>query len=283
MKRFWKIIAIVIAVLVLLVAVAGAALWLGGSPAVAWALEHPVSGMIGRQIRVGSLKLSWGDPSRIVAENVEVANASWGSAPEMFTAKRLEIELYIRSLIWGPTRIPHIAVDGAQLLLETSKDGKKNWDFGLSAAAPQKRHQVPDLRHIEVKDSALTFHNGQTDAKSDLAVADLDLKEAAPAQPLDIAARGTFQNMPVRFEGRVGGLGTLRDTSKPYPVKLAGVLDQLKLDIDGTLVEPLDFNGLDLRLSLGGAKLAEVAERLGVPLPPLPDVRGTAVLKGGEG
>src|SRR5579864_5841312 len=134
MKRFWKINGIVIAVLILLVAIAGAALWLGGSPAVVWALEHPVSSMIGRQIRVSSLKLSWGDPSRIVAENVEVANPPWGSAPEMFTAKHVEIDLFMRSLIWGPARIPHIALEGAQLLLETSKDGAKNWDFGLSAA-----------------------------------------------------------------------------------------------------------------------------------------------------
>jgi AsmA family protein len=282
MKRFWKIIGVVVAALVLLVAIAGAALWFGGSPAVAWALGHPVSSMLGRQVRVGSLKMSWGNPSHIVAENVEVANPPWASAPQMFTAKRIEVELFMRSLVWGPAHIPHIVLEGAQLLLETSKDGAKNWDFGLSAAAPKKRQQFPDLRHIEVKDGALTFHNGKTDAKSDLAIAALDLKEAAPAQPLDIAARGTFQDMPVRLEGRVGGLGTLRDTSKPYPVKLAGVLDQLKLDIDGTLAEPLDFDGLDLRLSLGGAKLAEVAERLGVPLPPLPDVRGTAVLKGGE-
>lgn len=282
MRRFWKIFGVILALLLLLVVLAGAALWFGGSPAVVWALEHPVSGMIGRQIRVGSLKLSWGNPSHIVAENVEVANPSWASAPQMFTAKRLEVELYIRSLLRGPTRIARISLDGARLLLETTKNGEKNWDFGLSAAAPKKRHQFPDLRHVEVKDSALAFHNGKTDAKSDLAIADLDLKEAAPAQPLDIAARGTFQNMPVRLNGRVGGLGTLRDASKPYPVKLAGVLDQLKFDIDGTLAEPLDFNGLDLRLSLGGAKLAEVAERLGVPLPPLPDVRGTAVLRGGE-
>jgi AsmA family protein len=282
MTRFWKIISLIAAALVLLVAIAGAALWFGGSPAVAWAIEHPVSGMLGRQIRVGSLTMSWGNPSHIVAENVEVANASWGSAPRMFTAKRVEVELFMRSLIWGPAHIPHIVLDGAQLLLETSKDGAKNWDFGLSAAAPKKRQQFPDIRHVEVKDSALAFHNGKTGAKSDLAIAALDLKEPAPAQPLDIAARGRFQNMPVRLEGRVGGLGTLRDTSKPYPVKLGGVLDQLKLDVDGTLAEPLDFNGLDLRLALGGAKLAEVVERLGVPLPPLPDVRGTAVLKGGE-
>jgi AsmA family protein len=283
MKRFWKILGAIIAALIVLVLIAGAALWFGGSPAVAWALEHPVSGMLGRQIRVGSLKMTWGNPSHIVAENVVVANAPWGSVPEMFSAKRLEVDLFVRSLVWGPARIPRIALDGARLLLETSKDGEKNWDFGLSAVAPTKRHQFPDLREFAVKDGALSFHNGKTDAKTDLAIADLDLKEAAPAQPLDIAAHGTFQNAPVRLEGRVGGLGTLRDTSKPYPVKLSGTLDRLKLAVDGTLAEPLDFNGLDLRLSLGGAKLAEVAERLGVPLPPLPDVRGTAVLKGGEG
>ena len=283
MKRFWKILGAIIAALIVLVLIAGAALWFGGSPAVAWALEHPVSGMLGRQIRVGSLKLRWGDPSHIVAENVAVANASWGSAPEMFMAKRIEVDLFMRSLLWGPARIPRIALDGARLLLETSKNGEKNWDFGLSAAAPKKRHQFPDLREFAVKDGALSFHNGKTDARTDLAIADLALKEAAPAQPLDIAAHGTFQGAPVRLEGRVGGLGTLRDTSQPYPVKLSGALDQLKLAVDGTLAEPLDFNGLNLRLSLGGAKLAEVAEMLGVPLPPLPDVRGTAVLTGGEG
>jgi len=128
---------------------------------VAWALEHPVSGMLGRQIRVGSLKLRWGDPSHIVAENVAVANASWGSAPEMFMAKRIEVDLFMRSLLWGPARIPRIALDGARLLLETSKNGEKNWDFGLSAAAPKKRHQFPDLREFAVKDGALSFHNGE--------------------------------------------------------------------------------------------------------------------------
>jgi uncharacterized protein involved in outer membrane biogenesis len=272
MKRFWKILGAIIAALIVLVLIAGAALWFGGSPAAAWALEHPLSGMLGRQIRVGSLKLTWGDPSRIVAENVVVANASWGSAPEMFTAKRVEIDLFMRSLLWGPARVPRIALDGARLLLETSKNGEKNWDFSLSAAAPKKRRQFPDLREFAVTDGALRFHNGKTEANADLAIADLDLKEAAPAQPLDIAARGTFQNAPLRLKGRVGGLGTLRDTSEPYPVKLSGTLD-----------EPLDFNGLNLRLSLAGAKFAEMADMLGLPLPPLPDVRGTAVLTGGEG
>jgi hypothetical protein len=82
----------------------------------------------------------------------------------------------------------------------------------------------------------------------------------------------------VRLDGSVGGLGTLRDTSKPYPIKLSGALDQIKLDVEGTVAEPLD-----LRLSLAGAKLHELADMLGGPLPKLADFRGTAALNGGEG
>jgi uncharacterized protein involved in outer membrane biogenesis len=49
--------------------------------------------------------------------------------------------------------IPRIALEEARLLLETSKKGDKNWNFALSSAAPKKRHEFPDVRYLDVKDS----------------------------------------------------------------------------------------------------------------------------------
>ncbi len=170
--RALKIIGWMAAVILLLVVIAVGALWLGGARAVAWAIEHPVSGMVGRQIRIdGPLTIRWGAPTRLVAEDVHVANAAWGSEPDMFQARRLEIDLYARTLLRGPTRIPLIALDGARLLLETSKTGERNWDFGAKSAAPKKRSQFPDLRHFAVTDSALVFHNGETEARTELGLA----------------------------------------------------------------------------------------------------------------
>ncbi|HKW54217.1 MAG TPA: AsmA family protein, partial [Stellaceae bacterium] len=285
MRRALKILGWIAAVILLLVAIAGAALFFGGGRAVAWALEHPVSTMVGRQIHVGGrLAIRWGDPSRIVAEDVHIANAPWGSEPDMFSARRLEIELYARTLLHGPTRIPLISLDGAKLLLETSKKGAHNWDFGgAKSTTPKKRSQFPDLRHFAVSDSRLVFHNGETEARSELGIAKLDLQQHDPTSPVIIAVDGRFQKAPLRLAGQVGPIAQLRDPQQPYPIKFNGRLDGIDLATDGAIDRPLDFAGINLRLSLSGTKLHELADILGVPLPELPDFRSTAMLTGGNG
>jgi uncharacterized protein involved in outer membrane biogenesis len=285
-RRVLKIIGWTVAVLLLMVMASGVALWFGGGPAVAWVLRHPVSGVIGRDIAVGRAEVdwgSWGRPTRLVAEDLHVANAPWGSAPDMFAAKRVEIALYAKTLLLAPTRIPLIALDGATLLLETSKDGKRNWDFGLSSAAPKKRQQFPDLRRLTVAQSQLTFHNGETGAHSVLDLEKLDFQERDPQEPITMVIDGAFQKAPLHLTATIGAITELRNPDKPYPVKFDGRVDELHLTIDGAIEEPLDVAGVDARVSLAGAKFHELATLLGVPLPPLPDVKGTAKLTGGNG
>lgn len=281
--RFLKIIGWVAAALVLLIIAAGGVLWFGGSPVLAWTVEHPVSAYLGRQIRLGGpLTVHWGAPTRIVLNDIHVANAPWGSAPEMFSAHRVEIDLFARTLLHGPPRIPLIALDGAKLLLETSPQGEGNWKFGASGAAPKHRHEFPDLRHFSVRDSSLVFHNGKTDARSEVGVDTLDLQEANPRSPVTIAAKGSFQKEPLRLDGTVGPIAELRGTENPYPVRLSGSLARVALTVDGTIKKPLDVSGVDLRLSLKGAEFEELASALGLPLPELPDIQGTSELTGGE-
>lgn len=282
--RWTKLFLCVLGGFFALLVVAAGALWLGGSRAAIWAVEHPLSATIGRQIRIdGPLTFSWGAPSRIVVQDIQVANAGWGSQPEMFSAKRLEIDLFVRTLLFGPTRIPLIRLDGAKLLLETSQQNQGNWDFGLSSAAPQKRGQFPILQQFVLADSELTYRNGQTGAQTALGLAKLQLDAPDPAGQVKMAGDGSFQKRAYRFTGAVGSLAALRDASKPYPMKFDGTLEAIRVAIDGTIAEPLDFNGLDLRLSLAGKKLDDLASMLGVPLPELPDFKGTSQLTGGNG
>jgi hypothetical protein len=201
----------------------------------------------------------------------------------MFAAKRLEIDLYAKTLLLAPTRVPLIALDGAKLLLETAKDGQRNWDFGLSSAAPKKRRQFPDLRRLTVAQSQLTFHNGETGAHSVLDLEKLDFQERDPQEPITMVIDGAFQKAPLHLAATIGAITELRNPDKPYPVKFDGRVDQLHLTVDGTIEEPLDVNGVDARVSLTGAKFHELATLLGLPLPPLPDVKGTAKLTGGNG
>lgn len=282
--RGLRITAWIVAGFLVLVVACGLALWLGGGPAVAWALEHPVSAAIGRQISIdGPLRVRWGYPSHIIAENIHVANAPWGSKKDMFSAQRLELDMFLSGLLRGRIDTQDVRLDRAQLLLETSRDGMHNWDIALSGAAPQHRHQFPELRHLAVQQSELTYRNGETGAVTDLGIDNLDIDAPEPQSPVKIAFMGSLQKQPIRLAGTIGALADLRDTSKPYPVKVDGTFNRSRVTIDGTLGEPLDVAGVDARVSVDHAKLDEIGTMLGVPVPELPDLRGTARLSGGNG
>src|SRR5258707_10052452 len=117
----------------------------------------------------------------------------------------------------------------------------------------------------------------------DAEVAEEGANAANPASPLKIALAGRFQGRPLRLAGNLGSIAELRTPTKPYPVSLRGGIGATKLAADGTIEEPLDFAGVDLRLSLEGRKLHDLADILGVPFPELPDFRGTSKLTGGNG
>jgi len=93
-------------------------------------------------LKIGAFHVDWGDPPiRITAEDIHVANADWGTRPEMFAARRLELEVRPWPLLRMRYVVPRLALDGPNLLLEKSKDGKGNWSFGAAkAATPQKTH-----------------------------------------------------------------------------------------------------------------------------------------------
>jgi uncharacterized protein involved in outer membrane biogenesis len=288
-RRFLRIAGWVLAALLIISGAGVTAALFAGAWTVVWLVEHPLSTSIGRAIRIaGPLVIEWGAPTRIVVEDVHVANASWGSQPEMFTAKRLEIAIFVRSLVFGPTRIPSVAFDGAKLLLETSDHGDANWHFAAAAAAPKKRTEFPDLRRLTVKGSEIAYRNADTGAQSTLTMDGAQFEQAAsdadnPSGELKIALGGGFQGRKLQLGGEFGSIAELRNPTKPYPVALRGELADTKLAADGTIGEPLDFTGVDLRLSLEGRKFQEITDILGVPFPALPDFRGTTRLTGGNG
>jgi uncharacterized protein involved in outer membrane biogenesis len=282
--RVLKIAGLAVAVLLVLGASAAVAVWLGGGGVVAWVVQHPVSAAIGRRIRIdGPLDVRWGSPTHVVAEKVHIANVGWGNAPDIFAADKIELDVMVPTLLWGPTDIREAAIEGGTLSLEISRDGERNWNLALSAAAPQKRHQFPLLRHFAVRRSAVAYRNGETGAVTSLEAASVDVGMPSPDAPVTISAAGRWQDHDFRVAGTVGPLAELRNSQRPYPLRLEGALDRMQFAADGSMTEPLDLAGTDLRLSLAGARPHDLGALLSVPLPELPDLRATGKLKGGYG
>lgn len=281
--RALKIAGGILAGFLLVVVVIAGALAIEGGRVLAWAIENPVSRMAARQIRVdGPITIEWGEPTRIVAADVHIANARWGSRPDLFVAQRVAIEIHPWTLLDAPRRIALISLDRALLLLETSRDGERNWDFAPGVLAPEGRPSL-SVNRLILRDGSLVFRNGRTGAETGLVADNLALDAPDPAGLVKLAADGVLQKQPVRLSGTAGPFGGLRHPVRPYPVDLEVTLGESSIVVEGTLAQPLDFAGIDARLSVSARKLGELADALGATLPPLPDLRATGELKGGRG
>ena len=268
--------------LVVVVLVVGAVA-LGGTGVLRWAIEHPVSGIAGRQIRVdGPLSVRWGRPTRIVAENVHIANAGWGSRPDMFVAQRLELDIFPATLFARRYHLPLVSLDRALLLIETGRHGERNWNFAFRLPTPDDRSHFPDIDRVILRDATFIFRNGASGAETNIAATRLDLGATDPAGPVKLGAEGTFQRLPVRLAGTLGPPAALRDAATPYPIDLEGRLGDGSLAVHGSLAQPFELAGMDVGLSLSGRNLQGIGEALGLPLPPLPAFRANGRLRGGR-
>ncbi len=143
-----KIALIAVGVVVLVLAAAIAALvTIGGNRITAWAIEHPISSYIGRKVTVGKVEMHWGSPARLTIDDLRIANAPWSTSPQMFTARRVQVEFQPASLVHATKNFPLVAVDHATLLLETAKDGRRNWSFLDKLLASNPRGQFPILKN----------------------------------------------------------------------------------------------------------------------------------------
>lgn len=273
--RVVKIVGIAVAVLVVLVGVAIAGVVVFGDRIVASQLQKRGSISLGREIRIGgNFHIAWGRPTRIVAEDIHVANADWGTGPEMFSAKRLELVIEPWPLLHFKMVVPRLAMEEPKILLETAADGRKNWDFfAAKAATPQKRTQFPDLHELDVQRGTFTWHNGGTDATTEITFDTLGIEAPDPQSPIDIAASGAFQHQPYRLDASVGSLQQLQDSKQPYPVRLAGEIGGNKFGIDGAIAEPMDAEGIDVRAELEGKNLQDLMTVFGIPVPETPPYR----------
>lgn len=270
--RALKIAGWVVAGLALLLGAGAAALAIGGSALVAHLIESRGSALLARQIKIGHLDIQWGRPIRIIGEDIHVANADWGSTPDMLTSKRLEIELDPTALLHlGGLRIERLAVEQPALFLEVSKDGKRNWATSdQDSDLPNLRRIVAGVREATARQGRFHFRNGQTKAETDISIDELSADMPGADSPMKIAASGIFQRQPFAATAEIGALTRWQKKDEPHPVKLAGHLGANNFAVDGTIGDPFTLQPLALQVDLTGQDIQQLLATLGVPIPKMP-------------
>src|SRR5690606_5486715 len=82
--------------------------------------------------------------------------------------------------------------------------------------------------------------------------------------------KGRYKGLPLRGEGKIGGMLAMRDTTLPFPLQADVSVGDTRIALAGTLTDPAHLGALDLRLELSGATMSDLYPLTGVTLPDTP-------------
>ena len=230
-------------------------------------VESIVDKQLGRKLAInGNAAVGISLIPTLVVEDVELANASWATQPQMIKVQRLEIKLSLLPLLHKQVVIDNIELIRPEVYLETAADGKNNWDFGGStqkvnvnkmprqnhvSLAPQKQELIRQAANQTVNPAAavlagfaaknVSISGGMvqyTDAKSgkttSVVVNAFNFAEKSMDDNITAAFDVIFNGQTIKGKTTLGSLNTLLNGEAPYPFDLNASAYGINLTALGT-------------------------------------------------
>ena len=218
-----------------------------------------LSESIGRELRIdGAFEPDLGLTTRVEVGEVSLANADWGSEPIMVRVEKLAFEIALLSLVSGPIRIRSLEIDGADILLEVTDDGRGNWEFEDNGE--ENGGEALDLRlgRLLVNDLHLRYHDAASEKPWDLLLTHVE-SVGDDEDIHELTLTGKFANHDLGVTGRLGTLsGLLGGLSIEHD--LAGHLGEIEFETAGRIANLTTLGGADLTARAHGKDLAAVGE-----------------------
>jgi uncharacterized protein involved in outer membrane biogenesis len=241
-------------------------------------LSTAVSKSLGREFAInGDLSADWSWTPRFTINDVELANAPWGSEPEMFTLDRLAFAVRIPELFKGRIVLPEVRVSKPHMLLERNPEGMANWEFGDKkekrepAGAPVSERWVPKIDSLAIDDGRLLFRDPTTDTRLDMNVS--TVVGESDEQAVELSGQGRLQQEQFTLKVRGGSVLDLWQEDQPFPVNVEVEYGKTEAKVSGTIAEPLELQGPDLQFEAKGPDLAALASIAPMWIPETPPYR----------
>ena len=230
-----------------------------------------VKNATGRELNLaGELDLAIGFSPSLVVTDFALANASWGSQPQMITVQKLQVQVRLLPLLHRNVEVKNISLAGVEVLLETDPNGKGNWDFiagnikGKSAKS-FKLSEI-DIDKIHIENLRFIFHKGKTGSKRQYTVTGFDAARSESEDELALGLKADYNSLPITLSGKIGRIRNLF-ASQRFPLNLSGTFSNTTVKVDGAIDDLPNLNGIDLKLNASGQDLSEIGLIIGQELP----------------
>jgi len=228
-------------------------------------IEAVVEEATGREFRInGDFRVKALPSPSILVEDVTLANADWGTQPELLRVGHLSAKIGLWSLLFRPVVIHDLQLRDVDILLETNADDEANWDMGgpVDEEAPPEEDtgdaESPiDLRHAEITNINIVY---RTPASDDMQfVLETFTVETIDSGRQQLDGQGRFTDIPFTLTGSTGDedaeveatFGDVRFSSSTKYARNSIDIDIVlgSLDNVGKLIEVENLPAEDLTLA----------------------------------
>jgi len=230
------------------------------------AVEDLLSEALGRRLQIaGNFDPKIGRVSTVTASGVTLANAPWGSRPEMVTVDRLLCEVDLWSILRPPIEIHRVELAGARVLVETSADGLLNWDIGSAEEVEREPSEPPEIviGSVTLKDVDATYLDASSGRALHLHTDSLEVIGLVDDM-LEVAFDGAIEDTPIVLSGHLGPFNAALRGEK-FEHDLVGRFGDAELRSRGRIDGLAELRQVHLETAIETSDVGILAQSLGVP------------------
>ena len=228
--------------------------------------EQIVRDATGREFSIaGDFQPSIGATVDLVAEDVRLANADWGTAENILELERIVVSIDTWSLFSSPIDVLELEVEGLTLHFEEDPETlRSSWSFEDTVDEDDAPFELPLwLRRASLSRVDITYGQGWLDRPRTISISSALVSEQS-GELLSLDLTGTTGNDPMRAEGLVGPLPALLDGRNPR-WELQVTIGEFLASTEGTFADLFALEGPQIHAAMKGPLAEDVLSRLGLP------------------
>jgi AsmA protein len=212
------------------------------------------------------------------ADGVSVSNPPGFADPSLLSFDHVTAKIALLPLLSKRVDILDLVLTSPHLVLERDSLGNGDWNLtppdGSTNANALKKFAVA-LEAVDVSGGDITLKTPSGRALV-LSLTSLTGQAESFTAPLNLTAAAKLGDLPFTVSGQLGAISRLSSAGEgSWPVNLTFALGSASADLTGTVDDPRDLQGYDLKLDATIPAL----ESLGANLPALHNITFTAALR----
>ena len=231
-----------------------------------------------RPVDVESVNISWDDAPVVELRGFHLPGPVWRTAPDMIAVDYLRAVIDWPAMRQGRMKFQKLEASGVTIYLERNARGAGNWVFdgvrppavetkgGGFAVIPANRTQFPTLLDAHLKDSAF-FWRTSSGALLRLIAHDFVIGAPDDDKPTHILLEGAYNKAPAVLTAVGDSFNVMRDADIPFGIRLTIKTPHDRLDFDGTLLLPLDFDGVKGKVVIAAPSAQDMLDIADVSMP----------------